>query len=131
MSRPKSDWLAATITRLRLLIGKDEDEQRRHLYKALLHIDWLPSGVRSAILRELGSGLRQEQNRYAKGHAQILRHLIKEEETQIRKSGERPRGGISNAAITKVAERFGVEPETMTRQIRRKLKPKRQIRRPK
>jgi hypothetical protein len=131
MSRTTSLWLVTTVARLRALLGEDidEDEQKRRFYKALLHVPWLRSGVRGAILRELGSSLREEQGRYARGHAQILRHLIKQEETRIRESGERPRGGISNAATVKVAERFGMEPETMTKQIRRRLKPKEQVRR--
>ena len=77
--RKKPLWLEATVERLRHLLGKDidEDEQKRRFYRILLHIGWLPSGVRGAVLRELGSSLRQEQSGYARGYAQILRHLIK------------------------------------------------------
>jgi hypothetical protein len=122
MSRTKPLWLATTAERLRRLLAEDidEDEQKRRFYQALLHIAWLPSKVRGAILRELGSSLRQEQGRYAKGHAQVLRHLIKEEEMRIRESGERPRGGVHNAAVEEVAKRFKLDPNSMERQLRRK-----------
>jgi hypothetical protein len=122
MSRKKPLWLEATVERLRHLLGKDidEDEQKRRFYRILLHIGWLPSGVRGAVLRELGSSLRQEQSGYARGYAQILRHMIKETEARIRKNGERPRGGVHNAAVREVAERFHLDPDSMERQLRRK-----------
>jgi hypothetical protein len=126
------DWLAASIVRLRLLIGKDEDEQKRRFYEALLRIDWLPSRVRGVILRELGSSLRQQQQGYAKGCALIRRHQIEEAKTRLRESGERRRGGLHNPAVDEVANRLGIESESLKRQLRRTLKPeslKKQLRR--
>jgi hypothetical protein len=112
-------WLEVSVGRLRLLIGKDEDEQKRGLYEALLHIGWLPSRFRGAILRELGSSLRQQQQGYAKGYALIRRHLIKEAKARLRKQGERRRGGIHDAAVDEVAKRFGVKPGTLKKQLQR------------
>ena len=123
MSNKKSPlWLEATVVRLRLLIGQDEADQKRRLYEALLHIDWLPSRFRGAILRELDSSLRQQQDGYAKRFALIWRHLITEAEDRMREKGERPPGGIHDAAVDEIAERFGIGFDALKKRLQRSNK---------
>jgi hypothetical protein len=113
------DWLAAAVVRLRLLIGKDEDEQKRGLYEALLRIDWLPSRFRSAILRELGSSLQKEKRGFKQVEAVVLRFMIKEAKARMRKNGERKKGGIHDAAVAEIAERFGITVENLKKRLQR------------
>jgi hypothetical protein len=118
---PPGNWLAATVTRLRLLIGKgaDEAEQKRRFYEALLHIPWLPSRFRSAILKELGSSLRKQQRDFKRVETLALRFMINEAKARMQKQGRRERGGIHDAAVREIAQMVGMTPEALTKQLQR------------
>jgi hypothetical protein len=111
MTGNRSDWLVATVLRLRPLIGKEEDEQRRRFYQALLRIDWLPSTVRGPILKELGTSRRQQQRDRARAQDLLWRHLINK---------AREEGRTRDEAIAEIAERLGIEPESVEKQLQRR-----------
>jgi hypothetical protein len=88
-------------------INPNKDE-RKLFYTALLQIDWLPDTLRSAILRELGSSLRQHKREFKRSEIVELRHLVDAAKARMRKNGERPKGGIDDAALDEVAEQQGL-----------------------
>jgi hypothetical protein len=106
-------WLEATIAQLLDLAGKDtgEDDRRRRLYEVLLRIDWLPSKVRGPILKELGASLRQQRRDDARLRVLFWRHLIN-------KAWEE--GRTRDEAIAEIAERVGIEPESVEKELQRR-----------
>jgi hypothetical protein len=96
-----------------------DDEERQLLYKTLLELKWLPSRIRSAILKELSSSLRTVQRDYAGGRAEALRCMIDEAKARMRKQRMRKKGGIHDAAVAEIAEHCGITPETLKKQLQR------------
>jgi hypothetical protein len=94
-------------------------EERKRFYEALLKIDWLPSNIRGAILQELGSSLSQEKHDRTWGETYASRHMIKETKARMRAQGERPKGGIHDAAVAEVAERIGITFENLCKRLQR------------
>ena len=88
-------------------INPNEDE-RKLFYTALLQIPWLAKGVRRAIHTELGSSPVQHQRAIKGAEIMELRELVEAAEARMRKNGERPRGGIHDAALDEVAELKGL-----------------------
>jgi hypothetical protein len=52
-----------------------------------------------------------------------LEFLVKECKAQMGANGERPRGGIHNAAVAQVAASQGMSPEALKQRITRRKKP--------
>jgi hypothetical protein len=87
---------------------KPNERERKHFFTALLQIDWLPDTLRGAVLKELGSSLRKHRHEFKRSETMRLRALVKEVKARMRKNGERPKGGIDDAALDEVAEREGL-----------------------
>jgi len=94
----------------------NEDERKR-FYRACLQIPWLASGVRSAILRELGTSPRQYQRTFKQTENEMLREMVNEERARLR--GKRPRGGVDDAAYAKVARAEGMTVEALRKRLQR------------
>src|SRR3954451_23969327 len=95
-------------------------------YEALLKIQWLPSAIQGAVMKVLGQSL-QNKNRPTEDPRTVpLEFLVKECKAQMRANGERPQGGIHDAAVAQVATRQGMSPEALKQRItRRKRRPSR------
>jgi hypothetical protein len=96
-----------------------DDEIRRSFYQALLEIKWLPSKIRSAVMSELSLSLQKLKRDNEKARTETLKLLINECKAQMRENGERPRGGVHDAAVAKIAERHGMEVGALRQRITR------------
>jgi hypothetical protein len=97
----------------------DEDEQQR-FYKALLNMPRLSPKVRTAVLAELGMPSPQkEKASHHRARALAYRWNIEQEVARMKASGEKPRGGIREAAIAHEADRVGMEPPTLKQYLHR------------
>ena len=97
----------------------DEDDLRRSFYQALLEIKWLPSKIQSAVMSELGLSLQKRKRHVENARTQTLKFLVDECKARMRGNGERPRGGIHDAAVAEVAARQGMKPEALKQRITR------------
>jgi hypothetical protein len=101
-----------------LMKGANAAGQRR-CYEILLELPWFSPGVRRAILKELGRSPRTEKAAIERARTFTLRHIVDEAATRMRASGERPRGGVRQAAITAVADNIGMDAETLELRFKR------------
>jgi hypothetical protein len=92
---------------------------QRAVYRALLQCRWLAPKVRNAIVTELGMSVRQQRRRGSAVRAKFLRAEIAEQKRRMRENGERPRGGIHDAAFRRVAKRHGTTVEALVKQLQR------------
>lgn len=82
--------------------------EHKAFYEELLGLSWLAPEVRRAIFKVLGRDYGTYKAEFNYGSVVALRHLIAEEKASLKKAGERPRGGLSNAAKAKIADRVGM-----------------------
>src|SRR5262249_51511712 len=61
-----------------------------------------------AIMAELGGSVREYKRQLKHSETQFLRMLVNEAKARMRKNGERPKGGIDDAALDEVAEQEGL-----------------------
>jgi hypothetical protein len=92
---------------------------QRTVYWALLRFRWLAPKVLNAIVTELGMSVRQEKRRGAQRQAKYLQAEIAEQKRRMRENGERPQGGIHDAAVARVAKRRGRTPDALVQQLKR------------
>jgi hypothetical protein len=99
------------------------NKKRWLLYTTLLELEGLPSTIRGAILKEMGSSLRDELDWSAYQHAMMCREAIKAVKARMRKmrkNGDRPpRGGIHDAAVAEIAAQLRIKPEALKGRLRR------------
>jgi hypothetical protein len=74
-------------------------------------------------MRELGQSLQKHKRSIEDARTVTLEVLVKECKAQMRANGERPRGGIHNAAVAQVAASQGMSPEALKQRITRRKKP--------
>jgi hypothetical protein len=91
-------------------------------YAALLQIPWLSQSVRNAIVHELGMSPRVEQRRVNHIQARIFQEVIDEIKRRMRKAGERPQGGVHEAAVGKAAKVFDMSVDALKQQLARDSK---------
>ena len=85
-------------------LGQDDSKSKQKcFYYSLLEISWLSPKIRRAVMAELGLSSREQNRRIEQARTATLRVLINERKTQMRANGERPRGGIHDAAVTEIA----------------------------
>jgi hypothetical protein len=70
-------------------------------------------------MSELGLSLQKLKRDNEKARTETLKLLINECKAQMRENGERPRGGIHDAAVAKIAERHGMEVGALRQRITR------------
>ena len=86
--------------------------------KRLLLEDISPQ-LRHAIAVELGISLQRQQRDAADKKMEEVKRGIEKIKARMRSNGERPRGGIHQAALDETAERRGIDPERLAQQIKR------------
>lgn len=87
--------------------ANDAVEQKR-FYEALLELPWLAPSIRRLVLKQLGRSQRAENVEYERGRTLAMRAMINERKAAMKKKGERPRGGIHEAAIAAIANEQGL-----------------------
>jgi hypothetical protein len=97
----------------------DGNGLRRSFYEALLKVEWLPSTIRRAAMSELGLSLQKQKRQVENARTQTLKFLVDECKARMRRNGERPRGGIHDAAVAEVAARQGMKAEALKQRITR------------
>jgi hypothetical protein len=90
--------------------------------EALMELPGLPASVRRAVMKELGRSPQREQRHSEEALSAVLVLMIKMYEEQMRRDGDRPRGGIHRAAVAKVAQLVELPPESLERRLRRHKK---------
>jgi hypothetical protein len=100
----------------------DDNDGRRSFYEALLKIKWFPSTIRRAVMRELGQSLQKHKRSIEDARTVTLEFLVKQCKAQMRANGERPQGGIHEAAVAQVATSQGMSPEALKQRITRRKK---------
>jgi hypothetical protein len=109
-----------THMRKAVVIGnKNTAAERRQFYQSLLEIGWLPSALRRVVMAELGLSLRDQKRRIKEAETITLRQLVKEREQAMRAQGQRPQGGVHEAAATEITERRGMKPPALKQRLRR------------
>ena len=96
----------------------NKDEQKR-LYEALLELPWLAPNLRSAVMKELGLSKRDRNRKIAEARAAVMHKMIEDCEAHMRQKGERPRGGIHDAAVAEVAKRQDMSVAALTKLLYR------------
>jgi hypothetical protein len=76
-------------------------------HQVLLQLPWLSPQMRRAIKVELSGGVREYERQLKHSETQVLRWLVNEAKARMRKNGERPKGGIHDAAIDEVSDQVG------------------------
>jgi hypothetical protein len=102
-----------------MLVGHADQDQQRLFYNSLLELPWLAAGVRRAVMVELGLSLRKQNVKIEHARTATLKVLIAEAEAHMRANGERPRGGIHDAAVAAVARQKGMTVEALTKRLHR------------
>ena len=79
-----------------------EDPERRHVARGL--------------------SLQKQKRQVENARTQTLKFLVDECKARMRRNGERPRGGIHDAAVAEVAARQGMKAEALKQRITRLAK---------
>jgi hypothetical protein len=102
------------------LLMEDADAvELKHFYEVLLELPRLAPGIRNAVMKELGRSQRAENVRIQYARTVTLRRVVDETAARMVASGERPRGGVRQAAITAVADSIGIDAETLKLRFKR------------
>ncbi len=117
--KPEMDCGRRKLDLVRLI---DDEDGKRAFYEALLKIQWLPSAIQRPVMQLLGQSLRKHKRSFEDGRTVALEFLVKERKAQMRANGERPQGGIHDAAVAHVATRQGMSPEALKQRITRRKK---------
>ena len=86
----------------------DDEAEWKRFYEALLKLPRLAPKVRNAVMLELGRSPRNESAGVTWAVTQVQRVMVNERKALMRKNGERPRGGIHEAAIAEIANEQGL-----------------------
>jgi hypothetical protein len=89
--------------------------ERKDFYYWALALKWLPSKAGSAFAHELGTSLRKRKSH----ELMMLQYRVDLAKKYMRKEGERPRGGIHEAAYQEIAEEEGTTAEALKKQLKR------------
>jgi hypothetical protein len=104
------------------VVNAATDSQRQTFYEQLLTIRWLAPKVRNAVMTELGKSVRAEKLADQQVSALGLRLLVDDTKQRMRANGERPQGGIHDAALTKVASHMRLTVPALRQRLRRSKK---------
>jgi hypothetical protein len=97
----------------------DDKSLRREFYRALLKVEWLPSTIRRAVMRELGQSLQKYKSSIEDARTATLEFLVKKRKAQMRADGKRPRAGIHDSAVAEIAAEQGMTAEALKQRITR------------
>ena len=93
-----------------IFLRKANANEIRRFYRELMKMPWLSARMRRAIKAELSGSVREHNRQVRHDVNSTLRLMINETETRLRKQRKK---GIHDAAVADIAERFGIEPETL------------------
>jgi hypothetical protein len=93
--------------------------EQRQLYELLLEMEWLPPALRRVIMAQLKLSLRDQNRLIEEARTATLRFLIEERKQAMRAQGQRPRGGVREAALAEIAKKQGMEPTALKQRLRR------------
>jgi hypothetical protein len=114
--RASAPWWEGAV----VIASREETEANRKLfYETVSKIDWLPDPLRRAILRALGTSPREQEREVMERKTAGLRYLINQTKARMRKNGERPWGGINDAAFDEVAKQVGRKSDALRQQLKR------------
>ncbi len=99
-------------------LTNDRDWQK-NLYRALLKLTWLSPRLRHAVMADLGRPPQREKRDMEEARTAALQQLVKDRETEMRRKGERPRGGAYRAAVEDVARRADLTVEALEQRFKR------------
>lgn len=99
--------------------GDTGKAEQQIFLRALLDLPWLAPKVRRAVMVGLGLSLQKQKAGIEQARTATLRVLITETEARMRKSGERPRGSIRDAAVATVARAHGMTAEGLAKRLQR------------
>ena len=104
-----------------ILMDPATAEERKLFYEALLQLKWIAPKVRYAVMYELSRDLRKEKTQINRAVTITMQIEVAEVEASMRKNEERPSKGttIRGAAIDEVAERHGLDFDTLKKQFER------------
>ena len=99
-----------------IFLRKANANEIRRFYRELLKLPWLSARMRSAVKAELSGSVREHNRQVRHDVNSTLRLMINETETRLRKQRKK---GVHDAAVADIAERFGIEPETLKKRLQR------------
>lgn len=114
-------------------IWLDDDlnkNEQTAVYEGLLRGPWLAPKVRAAVMVELSRSVRAEKEQRERGRTIGLQLLIDATKRRMRENGERPDGGVHDAAVEEVAKQQGMEVEALKKRLQRLRKLQRTEKRP-
>lgn len=93
--------------------------EQRQLYELLLEMEWLPPALRRVIMAELNLSPRHQNRRIEEARTTTLRFLIEERKQAMRAQGQRPRGGVHEAAVAEIADQQSMTVPALKQRLRR------------
>ena len=99
-----------------IFLRKANANEIRRVYRELLKLPWLSARMRSAVKAELSGSVREHNRQVRHDVTATLRLMIDETKMHLRKQQKK---GIHDAAVAEIAERFGMEPETLKKRLQR------------
>jgi len=97
-----------------LLHAESGEAERRHLYEAVLNLNWFPRAAREAVAKELGTTLRELEDRDLETAARMFTDIVKK---KMREEGHR--GRLRDAALEQLAGFLGKKPEAFKKRLQR------------
>jgi hypothetical protein len=105
-----------------LMAHVDDAVEQKRFYEALLELPWLARSIRRLVLKELGRSQRAQNVDYERGRTLVMRAMINQRKAEMKKKGERPRGGIHEAAIAAIASEQGLSVAALKWRLRKLTK---------
>lgn len=96
----------------------NSDDEKKTFYESLLKLPWLSSRLRGAVMRELGLSL-QKRNRGIKHAVTTTLYMLIARQKELLRRGERPIGGIHEAAVAIIADEQSMSVEALKKRIQR------------
>jgi hypothetical protein len=97
-----------------LLLDRATAAERATFYETILGLPWLPSGVRAAVMQELGLSLRKQNERDEEARTEMLRFVFEWYKKELQQIKTQPRG---EAAMEYTASIGGMTPETLKKRF--------------
>jgi hypothetical protein len=106
------------------------EAERQALYKLLLEISWLSSGVRRAILKVLGRSYQAYKAEFNHAWAETVRVMIAKEKARLKEDRKRPKNRrdrydvspVGETAEAEIAHRQGMSVDAMKKRLQRHRK---------
>jgi hypothetical protein len=94
-------------------------EEQQRFYRAVIDLPWLAPKVRYAVMKELRLSLREQNIRIERAWTVAFRYQIADVKQRMRRNGERPPGGVHEAALAEVAKRNKMAVDALKQRLAR------------